>query len=67
MKGGIAAQIMAAKALKKLGVQLKGDLLLETVVGEETMDHELGVTATVERGYTLMLQLYLNPLGLHKV
>lgn len=63
MKGGIAAQIMAAKALKKLGVQLKGDLLLETVVGEETMDHELGVTATVERGYTADAAIVSEPSG----
>ncbi|WP_341302623.1 ArgE/DapE family deacylase [Lysinibacillus sp. FSL H8-0500] len=63
MKGGIAAQIMAAKALKKLGIQLKGDLLLETVVGEETMDHELGVTATVERGYKADAAIVSEPSG----
>jgi acetylornithine deacetylase/succinyl-diaminopimelate desuccinylase-like protein len=32
-------------------VRLKGDLILEAVVGEEVMDHECGVTATVKRGY----------------
>ena len=32
-------------------MRLQGDLILEAVVGEECMDHECGVTATVERGY----------------
>jgi len=34
MKGGIAAFMMAGKALKKSGVKLKGDLILAAVVGE---------------------------------
>jgi len=34
MKGGIAAFLMAGKALKKSGVKLKGDLILAAVVGE---------------------------------
>ncbi|MEK3935673.1 ArgE/DapE family deacylase [Sporosarcina sp. FSL W7-1349] len=63
MKGGIAAQYIAAKALKKLGIQLKGDLLLETVVGEETMEHELGTSATVDRGYTADAAIVSEPSG----
>ena len=34
MKGGIAAFMMAGKALKKSAIQLKGDLVLAAVVGE---------------------------------
>lgn len=34
MKGGIASFMMAAKALKKSGVKLKGDVLFAAVVGE---------------------------------
>ncbi|HEU4340081.1 MAG TPA: M20/M25/M40 family metallo-hydrolase [Candidatus Binatia bacterium] len=34
MKGGIAAFMMAGKALKKSGVKLKGDVVLAAVVGE---------------------------------
>jgi acetylornithine deacetylase/succinyl-diaminopimelate desuccinylase-like protein len=34
MKGGVAAFMMAGKALKKSGVKLKGDLILAAVVGE---------------------------------
>jgi acetylornithine deacetylase len=52
MKSGILAQAFAARALREGGVSLQGDLVLEAVVGEEVMDHECGVTATVKRGYT---------------
>ncbi len=51
MKSGILAQAFAARALNEAGIRLQGDLILESVVGEEVMDHECGVTATVERGY----------------
>lgn len=34
MKGGVAAFMMAGKALKKSGVKLKGDMILAAVVGE---------------------------------
>ncbi len=52
MKGGIIAQAFAARAIREAGLRLRGDLILESVVGEEVMDHECGVTATVKRGYT---------------
>ena len=51
MKGGVVAHAMAATALHRADVQLKGDLILESVVGEEVMDHEAGTTATIKRGY----------------
>lgn len=35
MKGGIAVILLAVEALKQEGVQLRGDLLVETVVDEE--------------------------------
>lgn len=34
MKGGVAAFMMAGKALKKSGIRLKGDVVLAAVVGE---------------------------------
>lgn len=34
MKGGVAAFMMAGKALKKSGIQLRGDVVLAAVVGE---------------------------------
>lgn len=35
MKGGLAASLMVAKALNDLGVKLRGDLYIESVVDEE--------------------------------
>ena len=35
MKGGVAAFMMAGKALKKSGVKLKGDVILAAVVGDK--------------------------------
>lgn len=52
MKGGVLAQAFAAKAIRSAGLALKGDLILEAVVGEEVMDHECGTTAAIKRGYT---------------
>ena len=51
MKGGLIAQAFAVRALSQAGVKLNGDLIIEAVVGEEVMDHEAGVTATIKRGY----------------
>ncbi len=35
MKGGIAAMLVAVEALREAGVELRGDLLVETIVDEE--------------------------------
>jgi acetylornithine deacetylase len=51
MKGGLVAQAMAGRALREAGVRLRGDLVFQAVVGEEMMEHRLGTTACVERGY----------------
>nr|MDO8134934.1 ArgE/DapE family deacylase [Candidatus Njordarchaeum guaymaensis] len=50
-KGGIAASIFAVKALQKAEIELSGDIVLGSVVGEETMQHEAGVTSFAKRGY----------------
>src|SRR5690606_3886579 len=63
MKAGLAAQTIAAKAIHHAGVQLAGDLILESVVGEETMDHERGVSATVRRGYRADAAVVTEPTG----
>jgi acetylornithine deacetylase/succinyl-diaminopimelate desuccinylase family protein len=52
MKGGVLAQAYAAIALREAGIRLQGDLILEAVVGEEMMEHHLGTTACVQRGYS---------------
>ena len=51
MKAGLLAQAFAARALVRSGVRLRGDLILEAVAGEECMNNEIGVSATVARGY----------------
>jgi acetylornithine deacetylase/succinyl-diaminopimelate desuccinylase-like protein len=52
MKAGVLAQAFAARALQRSGVRLRGDLILEAVVGEECMNNDVGVSATVHRGYS---------------
>lgn len=63
MKAGLVAMGKAAEALTRAGVRLKGDLILESVVGEETMDHEAGVSATVRRGYRADAAIVTEPSG----
>jgi acetylornithine deacetylase len=49
MKGGNAAMIFAIEALKSLGVALKGDVIFQSVVEEESGGS--GTLSTVLRGY----------------
>ena len=49
MKGGLVAAWWAVRALSELGVPLRGDVLLATVLGEE--DGGLGTWATLARGW----------------
>lgn len=51
MKGADVAAIYALKALLKAGYKPKGDVIVETVSGEEMMQPEIGTSATVNRGY----------------
>jgi succinyl-diaminopimelate desuccinylase len=48
MKGGLMAMVMAADALKRAGVRLKGDLIVSGVADEET--GALGAKAWVQAG-----------------
>jgi acetylornithine deacetylase/succinyl-diaminopimelate desuccinylase-like protein len=50
-KGGVIGQALAAVALRRAGVVLKGDLILESVVGEEVMDHDAGADAVTRAGF----------------
>lgn len=49
MKAGLLAACWAVEAIRTSGVQLRGDLLLASVQGEE--DGGLGTFATLERGW----------------
>lgn len=50
MKGGVAAQLMAAVALKRAGVELKGTLTISATCDEET-GGQLGAGYIVDEGY----------------
>lgn len=50
MKGGLAGAMFAIRLLKEAGVQLPGDLIFQSVVGEEV--GEAGTLQCCEKGYT---------------
>lgn len=49
MKGGLACQLLALEVLREAGVQLRGQVQLQSVVSEE--DGGLGTYATLQRGH----------------
>ncbi len=51
MKAAVSAMWLVAQALEDTGAVLKGDLQLHSVIGEETMQHELGTSACIEAGF----------------
>jgi acetylornithine deacetylase/succinyl-diaminopimelate desuccinylase family protein len=61
MKSGLVAQAWAVRAISAAGIRLRGDLIVESVVGEEEMDHRAGVTATIERGYRADAAIVAEP------
>jgi acetylornithine deacetylase len=62
MKGGVAAMIAAVEAIQRAGVRLKGDVLVESVVDEETGGP--GTIQTVEHGYRADGAIVVEPTGL---
>lgn len=61
MKSGLVAAAWAARALEIAGVGLRGDLIVESVVGEEMMEHEAGTTATIKRGHVADAAIVAEP------
>lgn len=61
MKAAHAASWLAFKALSEVGVRLAGDLQLHSVIGEETMSHEIGTTAVLEAGFRTDAALVPEP------
>jgi acetylornithine deacetylase/succinyl-diaminopimelate desuccinylase family protein len=51
MKGGLAAAVIAMKAVLKAGYRPKGDVFLQCVVGEEHHETYAGTGSALERGY----------------
>lgn len=62
MKGGIAAMIQAVRFLREAGVKLKGDVLVGTVVDEET--GSMGMLSLVDRGYRADAGIMTEPTDL---
>jgi acetylornithine deacetylase/succinyl-diaminopimelate desuccinylase family protein len=62
MKGGLAALLFAVKLLTEAGVELKGDLLFHSVIGEEA--GEAGTRACMERGYSADFAVVADTSGL---
>lgn len=60
MKGGIAVMVMAAEAIRRAGIQLAGDLIIESVVAEETGVYN-GTLACCLRGYKADGAVILEP------
>lgn len=63
MKGGLAASLFAVRMLREHGVELKGDLLFQSVIGEEA--GEAGTLAAIERGYTADYAVVVDSSNLH--
>ncbi|MBA9026356.1 ArgE/DapE family deacylase [Peribacillus huizhouensis] len=63
MKASLAAMILAAQVIKTSGIQLKGDLIIQSVVDEEGGGN--GTLACVERGYTADAAIVGEPTQLH--
>jgi acetylornithine deacetylase/succinyl-diaminopimelate desuccinylase-like protein len=61
MKSGLVAAAWAARAVEMAGIRLRGDLILESVVGEEMMEHQAGTTATIRRGYRADAAIVTEP------
>ncbi len=59
MKGGLAAGIGALWALRDLGARLRGDVVFQAVVDEETGGP--GTRAALERGHTADAAIVLEP------
>ena len=61
MKGGVAAMVYAVRALRESGVELKGDVTLETVIEEECTGN--GALAARARGYRADAAVIPEPFG----
>lgn len=61
MKGGIAAMVEAAIAIKQSGIELKGDLIVTPVVGE--LQGGTGTVANLKRGIRADFGLVPEPYG----
>jgi acetylornithine deacetylase len=65
MKAGVVAMLWAVRALQASGFTPRGDVLLETVPGEESMRPDIGTLAATrwlqERGYNIPFAIVTEP------
>ncbi len=59
MKGGLVSGIVAVAALQRIGFEPAGDVLIQSVIGEETGG--AGTLATIVRGYRADAAIVLEP------
>ena len=62
MKAGVATGVFALAALRRLGFRPAGDILMESVIGEESGG--VGTLTTIVKGYTADACLVLEPTAL---
>ncbi|MFE5317933.1 acetylornithine deacetylase [Paenibacillus sp. NPDC056579] len=63
MKGGLAGALFAVQLLAEAGIQLPGDLLFQSVIGEEV--GEAGTLQCCKRGYTADFAVVVDTSDLH--
>ncbi len=61
MKGGVASMISAAEAIRKSGVELKGDIVVACVVGE--LQGGVGTVHALKSGVTADMAIVAEPFG----
>ena len=59
MKGGLLAAVYAYKAVRRAGIKLAGDLMIESVISEE--DGGAGTLGCQQRGYTADGAIIMEP------
>lgn len=64
MKAAVVAMWLVAQALEDAQASLAGDVQLHSVVGEETMQHELGTTACLKAGFLTDAAVVCEPSSL---
>jgi formylaminopyrimidine deformylase len=63
MKGPVAAGAVALKALARHSSGLRGSVVLQCVVGEESSEADMGARAVIEAGYTGNAGICMEPTG----
>lgn len=66
MKGGVAANIFALEALQDLGIELAGDVIIESTIDEEAGGTG-GALSALERGYQPDAAIITEPYGVPNI